>query len=482
MNHVRPRTLYISSDVIDDFNSSNRNTVYLVDNIGAEEGYNLSYGIASIGFNATVMNISNELKNNYLSFIFEYDYTRVQYEMKPTPNDDPEIAQWDFVRIYPDPVRQTETVTISIPDGHYTFEELLRYLSNEAGEKYNFVLSTPSGYCIDLQADKKSVGNVLNFNLKWTPTESGFKISCEDNVTSVRGYYDDATPFALPRYPLEYIQPKLVSVTIVPHATQPDLYNLLFTNYNASYEHTPISKPPHINASGMNPPLGIKFIFPSNIDHGGDEAMPTPIIYPFKFHYQTVDKEGVIYTPKVIEIVELGNEGIYNTPEKIYPNQQYNMHEYIAYYTPVLDPVYLDVEISLPNSSMDANKGHKNILARIFPVGAKEGNTSYFRQWETPKMTLLTGFSNIGNITISLSSQYDKWDFFNLEYTIELLFVEIQDEQDEVTTNDVSMPPTDPISTASDAVGGVKRHVFPTTHFTPYRTANLQIHKRTKFM
>lgn len=480
MDHVRPRTLYISSDNIDNYNSSDRNTVYLAENIGAEEGYNLSYGLASIGFNATVMNISKELKNNSLSFIFEYDYSLVRYQMTPIEGAVYPDAQWDFQPIvYEGPT--SETVTITIPDGHYTFDELLRYLSNDAGETKNFVLSTKSGYCVDLQGDIKSSGNILSFPLKWTPTESGYKISCIDDETTVRGWYDNKTPFALPRFPLDQIQPKLISVTIVKDELQPILYELLFTNYNASYEYTPISTPPDIRASGMNPPLGVKFLFPSNIDHGANVLIPEPLLKPFKFHTAVLIENIVVYIPKVIEIIELGNEGIYNTPLKIYPNQKYNMHEYVAYYTPVLDPVFLDVEISLPNSAMD-ERGHRNVLTRIFPVGAKDGNTSFFRQWEIPKMTLLTGFSTIGNITISLSSQYDRWDFFNTEYSIELLFVEIKDEQDEVTTNDVSMPPTDPISDASNAVGRVHHRVFPATHFTPYRTANLQIHKRTKFM
>lgn len=482
MNHVRPRTVYISSDSINDFIESDRNTVYLSENIGAEEGYNLSYGLASIGFNATVMNISKKLQNNSLSFLFEYDYTNVQYEMKAIPNPAPDAPQWEFIAIVPDTIEKTETVTISIPDGHYTFDELLRYLSNDSGETSNFVLSTKSGYCIDLQMNRQSVGNVLNFPLKWKPTENGYKISCEDDETPIRGWYDDKTAFAVDHYPLEQIQPKLISVTILPDERQSGLYDLLFTNYNATYEFTPISTPPDIRATGMNPPQGIQFLFPSDISPHYDAGVPITILTPFKFHFVIIDYEGVFgYTPKVIEIIELGNETIYNTPAGIYPNQKYNMHEYVAYYTPILDPVYIDIEISLPNSAMD-ERGHRNVLTRLFPVGAKDGNTSFFRQWEAPKMTLLTGFSTIGNISIDLSSQNNRWDFFNLEYSIELLFVEIQDEKEEITANDVSIAPTDPISDASTAVGGVQRRPLPSTHFTPYRTANLQIHKRTKFI
>jgi hypothetical protein len=471
MSYVRPRTIYLSSENIDYFRSSDRNSVYLTDTLVPDDGYSLAYGISSIGFNATAMNISEKLGNNRLSFYLEYDSSTITHEMIKNPTFIPGIEpEWIFNPTAPNQFKPI-TVDIIIPDGHYTFEELLSFLSGRDPLGHPSFL-IPSGYCYDLQKNQKGLENILSLIFSWkTMTSgsktSGYQIDLLVADAKIKGIYDEGLPGTTTFYQLEQIQPKLVSVTIIPTARKPRLFEILFTNYNTSYENIPISTPTHIRAEGINPPLGICFSIKTDISPAalvGDEISPL----------EWLDVTDV-------NIKELGNEQIYDTSAGIFPDQKYNFGNYKAYYQPTLDPVYVNINISLPNVSMD-EKGTKNILTRIFTLGSKEGNTSYFRAWSNPKMTLLTGLSSISNITIDLQSQDDRWDFFNLEYSIELLVVEIEDVKDDSSLTQISLPPTDAISTTSDAVGNSSYRPLPSTHFSPYRNANLQINKRTKFM
>jgi hypothetical protein len=467
MSYVRPRTIYLSSENIDYFRSSDRNSVYLTDTLVPDEGYSLAYGISSIGFNATAMNISEKLGNNRLSFYLEYDSSAITHEMVKNPTYNPGLdPEWIFTPTVSNQFKPI-TVDIIIPDGHYTFEQLLLYLSGRDPLGHPSFL-IPSGYCYNLQKNQKSLENIVSLIFSWKMTTAGYQIDLLVTDVAIKGIYDDGTPGTIDFYQLEQIQPRLVSVTIIPTTRKPRLFEILFTNYNTSYENIPISTPPHIRAEGFNPPRGICFsiktdISPASLVNGNE-------IYPLIW-LDVTD----------IDIKEIGNERIYDTSAGIFPDKTYNFGNYKAYYQPTLDPVYVDVNISLPNVSMD-EKGTKNILTRIFTLGSKEGNTSYFRAWSNPKMTLLTGLSSVSNITIDLQSQDDRWDFFNLEYSIELLVVEVEDVKDETSLNQISLPPTDAISSTSDAVGNSSYRPLPTTHFTPYRSANLQINKRTKFM
>lgn len=474
MSYVRPRTIYLSSENIDYFRSSDRNSVYLSETLVPEEGYSLAYGISSIGFNATAMNISEKLGNNRLSFYLEYDSSKIEYTMDPTPGWDESSSDPPFT-FNPAAPNQFKPITVDlvVPDGHYTFEQLLKYLTGNDISVHGRPFVIPSGYCINLQKNRQSTTNILPIIFWWKLTESGYKIEYESiDDQAVYGRYTDGSFGSTTYYELEQIQPKLVNITIIPNAQKPRLFEILFTNYNTSYENIPISTPTHIRAHGMNPPLGVCFSINTNISPSA--MLPgTNDIFPLKF-LDTFDALGV-------NVKELGNEQIYDTAAGIFPDQKYNFGKYVAYYQPTLDPVYVDVNISLPNNSMDES-GSKNILTRIFTLGSKEGNTSYFRAWSNPKMTLLTGLSSVSNITIDLQSQDNRWDFFNLEYSIEILVVEVEDVKDENSLNHISLPPTDAISSTSDAVGNSSYRPLPTTHFSPYRSANLQINKRTKFM
>ena len=465
---LRTRTVYLSSDNIDYFKESNRSTIYLRDPIVPEDGHTLAYGLSSIGFNATSMNISDRLGNNSLTIRLEFDGILDDYTMIPNPGwdttSDGSVAKWLFPLNGGDVHANPVDHEIIVPDGQYTFEELLDYLSNESNDGgVNYIV--PSGYYVDAQLAKSEPSNILPVTFKWNITKSGFTINLVSLDTHVRSIYDDGTLLPLGDYKLTDIQPILKSVVIMPTSDKPKLYNTLFTNYNTNYPDTPISVPHNLYATGMNPPLGIRFTFPSDIIR---EEGDTSVITPMKF--DLID----------LQITEIGNESIYDTANFRFPDKTFNTHKYTAYYQATLDPIYVDVNISLSNYSID-EEGYKNILTRLFTFGVKEGNNSLFRAWSNPKMTTLDGESHISSIDIDFKPQDGKWDIFNLEFSLELIVCEYLIEPI-VPIDNVNLNPTDPISSTSDEVGNHRPSPLTANHFSPYVSSRLHLNKKTRFM
>lgn len=447
----RVRTLYISSENVNNFSSSNRVSISLQETIAPEDGYNLVYGLKSIGFKSTAMNISEALKNNRIRYQFEYDGSNV-------------TQVWDTERLQfvTAPAKlQSESYTVDyeyvIPDGHYTFDQLMTSLSVVKNydviydyEPPNFVL--PSGYYRDISNSHKDISNILNFLIYWKETPFGFTINLIDSDDTVEDYDEEiASTF----YPI------LKSVTILPSSVDgfDRLYNFLFTNYNTSVPQTPISAP---SQRGFNPPKGICFLVECD-----------PSKYTLFRHRSN----------KFIK--EIGNERFYDTSQEKYPNinMPFDMKKYIAYYKRNLDPVYIDVHISLPNASMD-ERGHRNILTRLFTLGTDDGNAALFQAWENPKKTILSGGQGFSTISLEFESQDNLWDFFNLEFTLEIEFSEINNEQlTEDMSNEVNLniPVSDEISNTIQSIGrGPLRHPLSSTHF-PYHSTGLHLHKKTKY-
>lgn len=462
----RKRSIFLSSTSIPWFSSSSTVNNYLGATVAAEEGFDLAYGIRSIGFNSTAMNISERLKNNRLVFRCSYDNSRVELIPDPSLNLGARYNLRQITDDERDALPLYVDYEIVIPDAHYTFSQLLSVLTTS---KANALITIPSGYYFDYQVGHKLMDNIREIPFRWVETAGGFQITIgdPDSVELVIPYKDatDTTVYA----EFKEVYPLLSSVSILPSPNGDKLFNLLFTNYNTSDPYTPISQPPHENRRGMNPPLGIQFLIETPLSILDPPAEPiasrqTDTLQPFVF-------EG--------QITELGNENLYDTQHDIFPNE-YVSNYYVAYYKPNLDPNYLDIEVSLPNPSID-DRGHKNILTRLFTLGANNGNTSLFQYWDSPKMNVLDGIPSFTNIRLDFSSEDDKWDFFNLEFSIELVVCEymIESAQDTNPQVDLNIPASDPITDAAMTAGGTVLTPFPSSHFS-YRSGTLHpnFHKR----
>lgn len=467
----RVRTLYISSENVDYFESSERITINLQNSVIPEEGYNLYYALKSIGFNSTAMNISSHQKNNWIRYVITQDWTEVTHKIIRTT--DPAEASiyttgFKFEQITLADRVPTRTIDIQIPDGHYTLHSLLDYLSTASVDPTFDPTASPyiipSGFYHDyeqvLQPDGSryyDVQNIIPLRLQWSETYSGFQIELLQQTAECRKEKYTYPPGEGGNIlHIEKLFPNISVFSIEPHPSFPKLFETLFTNYNSSYSNTPISTP---SKTGINPPKAIDF----NITRPEGDGP-----YPLQW--------------KDLKISERGNEKNYNIPDKSFPtNDQINYHNYVAYYKPVLDPVYVDVEISLPNPSMD-DKGEKNILTRIFTLGAKDGNSSLFQQWHNPKHVVISGNGGFSSITLDFKAQSDKWNFFNLEFSVELDIFEMLEEYDLPNTHivDVNIPAIDPISavTAQSSNHPVPLH----PHHFNYHMGGIQPMKKSRYI
>lgn len=441
----RPRSVFLSSKNIEYFMSSERVNVYLGETITAEEGFDLAYGVRSLGYNSTALNISEKQKNNRLDIDIIVDKRYVTRGFR-FPRVDGMPNSYNLTPEEIESIPTLRTHTIIVPDGHYTFSTLLEYLSS---------VQIPSGYIIvPNDDDHLKESNRSDIKFTWTETVGGFEIVME-NAPEAYNYFTDEGGNLPEVYNIRNFVPFIFGVAISPNEAYPELYTTLFTNLNTEVENTPISTPPYISARGLNPPQGIYFMVEPNPTfsyfHNQDEMDEAPLIQRSPFIFAE-------------HIMEIGNESIYNTIQNIFPNQRCNECKYIAYYKPRLDPVYLDISISLPNPSID-ERGHKNILCRLFTLGSDSGNTSLFQYWDTPKMTVLDGMTSFNNIHLEFESENDKWNFFNLEFSIELFVCEYEEVRIGPQQYDVDMPPSDQLTDASMTSGMTPTSPFPTTHF-----------------
>lgn len=454
--HHRVRSIYLSSENIPEYTSSDRVNIYLGSNVAAEEGYDLAYGIRSLGFNSTAFNISEGQKNNRLVFRRYVDQTYVtrvvQYDYLNNVNTHRDLTADQRTNL---PTSYTDDIIV--PDGHYTFEDLLAYLSDSD------LTVISSGFVNDPAKDWRDQSNMIQIEFSWTATVGGFTIGLKNAQNTTPTRLTD--PLTAVDYDIRNYSPFLQGVSIEPHIRYPGLFDILFTNFNSTVESIPISTPPSVSRRGLNPPAGIYFHM----------AMETDIVTPV---VPAVLAEVIPFS-FTGNITELGNETIYDTALGIFPSK-YKTSYYTAYSRPRLEPVYVDISISLPNPSID-ERGHRNILSRIFTLGSDKGNTSMFQYWDTPKMNVLDGISSFNNIQLEFSSESDRWNFFNLEFSIELYVCEYLIENVmEFMKSDVEMPQSDPISDASMQTGGTPLTPLPTSHFN-YHTSGIHNVKRTRF-
>lgn len=420
--YIRPRLIFLSTEDVRNYEDASSVRVSLRDQIFAQDGFKLSYGVKSFGYNTNVMNISSVQNNN--SITLEVTYLLAQYVYDPGEN---EIYTGKFV---PNPkvpegslgTYEKKLIEIILPDDNYdTVDKLFQTLTDYIR------LAVPSGWYFDRTKPNSGVYYEIGFPLKFESFVNGFAIDIDSQSSiQVKQAYELVTDVGLQYFSAWQVNDKISEITIVPTQNKPGLFNLLFTNTKSSIPNKPVCLPSFSIQSGMNPPKGISFIidtttYATYIPPGGSATI-----------YSSTELIDVILLLKY-QLKELGNENLLDTtasPAK-YPNEIIYRRDnlpYFSYFTPDIHPIYLDVQSNLENLNMTQEGYQRNLLLRQFIVGASSGTSSFYQQWDTP-VTYIVDAPSISSFELKFSSQGDKWNFFNLEFTMEVLIFEIVDEK-----------------------------------------------------
>jgi len=410
---VRPRSVYLTSELVPPDADASSAIYQLSETVHAQDGHDLVFGVRSFGFNASATNISRKQQNNSLQIVLKLQTPKY----KPTSTDPVQFI------LDPSPDIETKIYNIIFPDGLYTTDELFSMLSNVK----NYQI--PSGYKYDVlnysDIITDSVQGVWYYNdifltLHFESVDGGFKVSPEFDGTSIKNKYytEDNTKC----YSADSVNKKLASISIVRNPSEPGLYDLLFTNKHSDSKDHPGEVPQYeTNLRGRNPPNEILFECKITLFDTGTTP-DEPEVLDFVSVQNSLIVEKVIYYPDINIMTELS---------KKYPNQGFNTPNRAAvfYHTPLITPLYIDVlsDLETYNISMEGNL--KGLLLRQFALGSENGGTSFFQYYDNPVFYKMSASRDvIDSIRISFRSEGGKWDFFNMEFFLELLVFEYPKE------------------------------------------------------
>lgn len=400
---VRPRSIYVSSDLIPFDADVSTATYSLQEPIVAQEGFDLVFGVRSFGYNASATNISFRQRNNKLLLRKKYVTPKYVY-----------TAQETFIQ--GTQVEKTEDYFITFPDGLYTLDELFYMLSDPA----NYII--PSGYKYDVRYDAQyyvdyingtTFNNELFLHLLFTKTDGGFSVRPVIQNKDIMNQYTTAGG----KYSADKVNNTLKSLTILPDPSSPELYNLLFTNRNTdSQNHAGEIPQFETNLQGTNPPTQISFSITMELYDTGKT--------PFQFEsLSTVNPQsGMIFYP-----VFVPDFNILFDLDKKYPSSGFLAPYRGArfYHLPNISPLYVDVVSDLPTGNVTVEGGQRGVLVRQFVLGGNNGGISFFQNYENPVFSRCSHFKeNIDSIRLNFVSEGNKWHFFNLEFFLEILVFE----------------------------------------------------------
>lgn len=423
---IRPISLFLSTEDAEEYSDASRVAVTLRDPIKAQDGFRLVYGLRSFGYNTNVMNISQQQRNNVLRIVVSYQTASLTYINGVTQ---PSVNTPRIVNI---------THDIILSDANYSTLDSLFSAINALIEEKIF-----SGWYVDYALPPDIPSNKTTFKLEFDVIDNRYIAILLKNVdiTVKAGYIiadSSQSPGELFNYAAWQFADKILTVTIVPHPDKPELYNQLFTNISSTTEDRPISLPSYDTRQGINPPDYIQFIINPTTYFSYNTNLPDDPNF-------TTVRTNVWSTVKYY-LKEGGNEHILDTGNGIHPQITFRLGEglgegilnntnpfihsnvdYIGYHLPFIHPFYMDISTSLENSNVTSTGEHKNLLHRQFVVGAKDGTNSYFQTWENPIYHILDS-RYISSIEIKFESQSNRWNFFNMEYALELIIFEIEEE------------------------------------------------------
>lgn len=414
---IRPRSVYISTDDVLDFSDASSFKINLQEQITAEEGFDLVWGLRSVGANMTAYNISSRLGNN--TFIIRGTYIESAYVYNPALDAfEANLTGGTIVN---------RDITVVIPDGLYnSLDALFDMLSNS--NEINYFID--SGYLVDVREETNDFLNRVPINLLWKKTSGGFTIEPQSNTISILNHYLSHDGSHLNA---NQVCDRLTKISLLPDPAHPKFWYQMFKNTEATLPDIPPSSLSQFQYIGLNPPNGISFTL--------QPTEPPPHAPPV-FVEQWIPFSIVSYY-----VAEIGNESFYNNFGGRYPNttlQFFNL-PYRSYFTPIFHPLFVDFCSSLSSKSVTKEGHKKGILIRQFITGGDNGVTSLYNYFNTPVWNIVETPA-VSTISIDLSAEKDLWDFYNMNFVIELIFFEIErgsvQHQDSIS---YSIPPTDVI-------------------------------------
>ena len=392
---IRPKLIFLSTEDVRPYDDASKVIVPLRDQVIAEDGFQLVYGLRSFGYNTNVMNISGAQKNNSLQFVVKTLSATKQWS----------AGTGNFL-----PKTETENVNtyqIKLSDANYATVDILFNAINYEIEKI-----IPSGWYYDAR-QPESPNSMLPLRLKFLIRNQNIMIITLEqmNLNVIAAYSDDTIAYET--------ADKIIEIRIEPDPDYPALYELLFTNVKSSIPNKPISLPSYSNKQGLNPPDAISFTIDINT------------YYQREFDENEVDIVIDAWSNIVYNVKEIGNEDLYDTENNIFPIENYYQNQnlpYTSYQLPDIHPIYMDILSSLENSNLTKDGYARNLLTRQFVIGSSDGTNSYYQAWDQPIYYVIDA-SHLSSISLSFSSQGNKWNFFNLEFALELIVFEVEDDK-----------------------------------------------------
>lgn len=421
------RRLNLSSTDILTYNDNASGDFILHYPVIPEDDCHLLYALNEFSFDTTAYNISSLQENN--SLVIKYEYSDCPYEV---------------TRVVVDPVTGDVTLEIKdkagynadqvfakyfyleLPDGNYKNDtELFEALSNDL---YYYI---DSGIRVNFKNTSVPVFNPETTNdilihLTWTKINAGFNISMvfdEDEINvEYNCNYDDGNGNIIPMQRIfAELMPIPLKIFIYPNPSKPKLYTLLFTNTKNNNEGQPPTTPIPVGNTFKNPPEFVGFnIFTDGIIPVGTKVLNMNDY----FRYQSIVEDGgALDKYKTLNIGVLPNSFTYNDMLNFinYPITIFN------HFT--LSPVYIDIKTNLITKNVSSEGENSTLLKRIPLIGADNGNTSFIYQPFNLVFHMLPINASIDSVKIHLSSEGDKWSFYNVKFNFELIIQEISDSQ-----------------------------------------------------
>jgi len=429
---IRPKRLYLTSEDIEDFNSSASCRFTMTESISAEEGFRLVYGLKSFGYLATANNFSERQQNNRLNLVL--NYLEPQYLWNSTTSH--------FDINHHAGARRAQAFSFVIPDGFYpTLDDLFQVLNDPkinqipSGIKYDVIVTA------DRHSQRVTDPNNIPLLLIWSVEKYGFSISTQLGL----GYEikNDYRAGGLVLQAHE-VNPVLESLEIVPGDNDTNkLYNFLFTNLN-SEENMPANVPASLPFKGSNPPEEVIVDLTAPLSYVNAIINPVDFVDPmedffYHWHFEhtpTLDTTFLKDEPNPSVVFPCYALGYRNLPLQIW-------------YTPRLAPLYVEIDTSLETHNLTVDGYASNLLFRHFPLGADNGARSFFQSWDQPVFHHMRSARNqIDSIKIDFVCESNKWDFYNLNFFIEILIYEAPDEEELLTFDEQNfvVPGEDPMT------------------------------------
>lgn len=430
---IRPKRLYLTSEDIEDFNSSAACRFTLKESISAEEGFRLVYGLKSFGYIATANNISERQENNRLHFQLAY-WPPLYHIQGGLIVENPESGDM-----------KVQDYEIIIPDGFYpTLDDLFRVMNDP---KINMI---PSGVKVLVDDDTPRIGQTISapndipLLIVWSVEQYGYSVTMQLGLD--QEIYNDYSEGG-GHYQAYEMNPRLIYLDIIPGGEKSqNLYKILFTNEN-SQRDVPANIPASLPFRGPNPPGRVRLFMNFPFSYQEDLTNPADFIDPmfgatFSWKFNGIDDalntDQFLRPPETTSTYECYSFGYSNLPLQIW-------------YAPRLFPLYIEISSSLETQNLTVDGYASNLLLRHFPMGSENGAKSFFQSWDQPLFHHMRSARNqIDGIKLEFNSESNKWDFYNLNFFIEFMIYEIPDDDELPTFDDSTFAvPTEDAMTAS---------------------------------